>query len=111
MDHIRWSYIRKIRQMALQQGFVLAKMEAVGHGIIPDEFPVFELRQPGGKPSGGIADAEWECHDDDACLYTLVDQVTNASAFKDGVTIGQVEDFLINNPRNSPPKPAAPSDT
>jgi hypothetical protein len=79
MDHVRYSYLHKIRQMALQQGFIV-------------------VQAPSGDPDAdleGYLTSEWSSHDDESSLYTLVVQATGESLFADGVTLGQIEDYLM----------------
>ena len=78
MDHVRWSYVHRIRLMAQRHGFVLVRF--------PDYDPDTELE--------GYLEAEWGDEDAEPSLYLLLEQSTGKHLFPEGVTIGQIEDFL-----------------
>jgi hypothetical protein len=78
MDHVRWSYLHRIRLTALQQGFVLVQAP------VGDQNSELE----------GYLTAEWSSQDEETMLFTLVEQATGDNVFPDGVTLGQIEDYL-----------------
>ena len=82
MDSVRWSYINRIRLMALQQGLVLVKVPSDPSALLKD------YRAP-----------EWACEEDAPCLYVLLDEEAGDTLFSEGITIGDVEDYLTTGPR------------
>jgi hypothetical protein len=82
MDHVRWSYLHSLRLTALRQGFILVQSS--------DPDPDAELE--------GYLTAEWSGQDDESCLFTLLEQATGENCFPDGVTLGQIEDYLATGP-------------
>jgi len=82
MDHVRWSYLHRIRLTALGQGYILVQAQETD----PDS----ELE--------GYLTAEWSGEDDEGCLYTLLLQATGKNCFPDGATLGQIEDYLAEGP-------------
>ena len=78
MDHVRWSYLHRIRLMALRQGFILVQAPS------GDSDAEFE----------GYMTAEWSGEDEEGCLYTLILQATGENRFPQGATLGQIEDHL-----------------
>lgn len=79
MDHVRWSYLHRVRLTALRQGFILVQAPDDGD-------PDAELE--------GYLTAEWSSQDEESGLYTLVEQATGGNCFPDGITLGQIEDYL-----------------
>lgn len=78
MDHVRWSYLHEIRLLALQRRFIL-------------------VQAPAGDPDAefeGYLTAEWSSQDEETALFTLVEQATGNNVFPEGVTLGQIEDYL-----------------
>ena len=92
MDHVRWSYLHRIKLMAQRQGYVLVRA--------PDIGPDTELE--------GYLEAEWGAEDADPSLYMLIEQSTAKKWFPEGITIGQVEDFLTGDPDTSKPEADSP---
>ena len=78
MDYVRWSYLHQIRLLALRKGFVLVQA--------PIGDPDAELE--------GYLTAEWSSQDKETMLFTLVEQATEDNVFPQGVTLGQIEDYL-----------------
>jgi hypothetical protein len=78
MDHVRWSYLHEVRLLALQRGFVLVQA--------PIGDPDTDLE--------GYLTAEWSSQDAESALFTLVEQATGDNVFPEGVTLGQIEDYL-----------------
>jgi hypothetical protein len=82
MNHVRWSYLHRIRLMALQQGLTLVK--------VPGDDPDAELE--------GYLAGEWGDEEEDPTLFTLLEQATGDKCFPEGATIGQIEDYLTSGP-------------
>ena len=78
MDYVRWSYLHETRLLALQKGFILVQA--------PVGDPDSELE--------GYLTAEWSSQDKETMLFTLVEQATEDNVFPEGVTLGQIEDYL-----------------
>ena len=93
MNHVRWSYLHKIRLMALQQGLTLVKS--------PQGDPNAELE--------GYLAGEWGDEEEDPTLFMLLEQATGNKCFPEGATIGQIEDYLATGPHATPKKTRRPS--
>jgi hypothetical protein len=78
MDHVRWSYVRGIKQLAQNRGYALVGLRDPG----PDS----ELE--------GYLESEWGSEDAEPELYLLLEQATGERLFAGGATLGQIEDFL-----------------
>ena len=78
MDHVRWSYVHRIKLMAQRQGFVLVSAQADDPDAEVEEFFA----------------AERDAGDDAPSLCMLVEQATGTRHFPEGVTLGEIEDFL-----------------
>ena len=93
MNHVRWSYLHRVRLMALQQGLTLVKA--------PGADPDAELE--------GYLAGEWGDEDEAPTLFMLLEQATGEKCFPQGATIGQIEDYLSTGPHATPkdtPPPA-----
>jgi hypothetical protein len=82
MDHVRWSYLHRIKLMAQRHGFVLVRAK--------DAAPEAELE--------GYLAAELGPEDVEPSLYMLLVQASGERRFSEGATIGQIEDYLMGLP-------------
>ena len=77
MNHIRRTYIQKVRRMALEHGLRLAEAPDTLQGDPKD------LWDERGKDLG-----------EHACLYMLIDCDNGEQYSRHGITLGQIEDHL-----------------
>ena len=54
------------------------------------------------RSSKGYLEAEWGDEEAEPSLYLLLEQSTGKRLFPDGVTIGQIEDFLTSEAQPTP---------
>jgi len=86
MNHVRWSYLHKMRLMALQHGLTLVKAP---HADSDDELE-------------GYLAGEWGDEEEEPTLFMLLEQATGNKYFPDGATIGQIEDYLATDTHETP---------
>jgi hypothetical protein len=85
MDHVRWTYIHRVGLMARQHGLTLAQSP-----IDPAEEPL-DIWDESGKAA------------DEDCLYLLIDQATGERYPRRGITLGEIEDYLLAGLRGKVP--------
>ncbi len=85
MNHIRWTYIHRVSLMALQHGLTLAQSPSD-----PDAEPM------------DIWDENGEAANADG-LYLLIDQATGERYPRRGITLGEIEDYLLTGLRGKVP--------
>ena len=85
MSHVRWTYIHRVSLMALEHGFTLAQSPSD-----PESDPL------------DIWDENGEASDED-CLYLLIDRATEERYPRRGITLGEIEDYLLTGLRGKVP--------